>query len=466
MSDVAQKTTDQKHHVRWSSRSAFLMASIGCAVGLGNLWRFPYVAGENGGGAFVLVYIAFVIILGVPLIMSELAIGRAGQSSAVGTMTRLVKEGHHPFWKIIGWISILVPICGLTYYSVVAGWSIQYIFKAASGEFTGVDAAASGAIFQQSQDGWPILTIWFSIFIFSTVAIVSLGVKSGLERTVKFMLPSLFIILVILAIYAMVTGDAAKATYFLLNPDFSKLTPGVILEALGQALFSLAIGVGALITYGAYLPKDVSLPKSAGIIALADTVVALLAGFAIFPIVFQYGLTPGEGPGLIFATLPIAFGQMTGGLIFGTLFFILLSFAAFTSSIGMMEPIISWFEDKGLSRPKMSWFMGVVAWCVGMLMLLSFNVLSDFKPLSFLGDFADKNLFGLMDYLVANILLPINALLLAVFSGWAMSRKIISEQLGFAIGSREYFLWHISTKYIATFGISIVVYSTIFGNPF
>ena len=264
----------------------------------------------------------------------------------------------------------------------------------------------------------------------------------------------------------MYTGDAAKAVHFLINPDFSKLTPKAILEALGQALFSLAVGVGALITYGAYLPKGTSLPKSAGIIALADTIVALLAGFAIFPIVFQYGLTPGEGPGLIFATLPIAFGQMPGGIIFGTLFFILLSFAAFTSSIGMLEPIIAWFEDKGMSRPKMAWVTGCFAWVIGMFMLLSFNVLSDLKPLSFISAFADKNLFGLMDYLVANILLPINALMLAIFSGWAMSKDLVSEQLGFAQGSREYFLWHISTKYIATFGITIVVYTTIFGNPF
>ncbi len=465
MSEITVDDTSS-NHVRWSSESTFLMASIGCAVGLGNLWRFPYIAGENGGGAFVLVYIGFVVILGIPLIMSELAIGRAGQLSAVGTMNKMVKEGYHPFWKIIGWLSILVPVCGLTYYSVVAGWSIQYIFKAASGEFNGVNAITSGAIFQQSQDGWPMLTLWFSIFMFSTVAIVSLGVKSGLEVAVKLMLPSLFIILIILAIYAMYTGDAAKAVHFLINPDFSKLTPKAILEALGQALFSLAVGVGALITYGAYLPKGTSLPKSAGIIALADTIVALLAGFAIFPIVFQYGLTPGEGPGLIFATLPIAFGQMPGGIIFGTLFFILLSFAAFTSSIGMLEPIIAWFEDKGMSRPKMAWVTGCFAWVIGMFMLLSFNVLSDLKPLSFISAFADKNLFGLMDYLVANILLPINALMLAIFSGWAMSKDLVSEQLGFAQGSREYFLWHISTKYIATFGITIVVYTTIFGNPF
>jgi len=460
MSDAAvQKVT-------WTSRSAFLMASVGCAVGLGNLWRFPYVVGENGGGAFVLVYIAFVFILGVPLIMSELAIGRAGKLSAVGTMTKLVKMGHNPFWKSIGWISILVPLCGLTYYSVVAGWSLEYIFKAVSGQFTGVDAAGSDAIFQEAQDNWMVLMFWFSLFIFCTVMIIAKGINGGLEPAVKFMLPALFLILIFLAIYAMVTGNAERAIEFLISPDFSKLTPKAILEALGQALFSLAIGVGGLITYGAYLPEDVSLPQSAVFIAVADTTVALLAGFAIFPIVFEYGLTPGEGPGLIFATLPIAFGQMPGGIIFGTLFFILLSFAAFTSSIGMLEPIVAWFEDKGMSRPKMAIASGLFAWFVGLFMLFSFNLLSGFEPLNFIGIFEGKNLFGIMDYTVANVLLPINALLIAVFSGWALSRDIVCKQLGFEMGSREYILWEISTKYIATFAISIVVYSMIFGNLF
>jgi len=450
----------QIQKVTWTSRSAFLLASVGCAVGLGNLWRFPYIAGENGGGAFVLVYIAFVIILGVPLIMSELAVGRIGKLSAVGTMRKIIKQGgHSPIWMLIGWISIIVPVLGLSYYSVIAGWSLEYIFKAVSGQFTGVDAAASSAIFAEAQSDWMLLVMWFTIYMFSTVSVISLGVKDGLESAVKIMMPGLFLILIFLAIYAMVTGSASEAFTFLINPDFSKLTASAILMALGQALFSLAIGVGALITYGAYLPEGVSLPRSAAIIAFADTLVALLAGFAIFPIVFQYGLTPGEGPGLIFATLPIAFGQMPGGILFGTLFFVLLSFAAFTSSIGMLEPIIAWFEDKGMSRPKMAWLTGCLAWSIGMFSLLSFNLIADFKPI------ANKNIFGIVDFLVANILLPTNALLIGLFAGWALSRKLVSEQLGFPIGSRNYMLWHYSTKYIAPIAIGIVVYSMIFGDP-
>ncbi|MGB1033733.1 MAG: sodium-dependent transporter [Primorskyibacter sp.] len=274
--------------------------------------------------------------------------------------------------------------------------------------------------------------MWFTAFIFATVIVVSLGVKGGLEPTVKIMMPSLFAILILLAVYAMATGNYSEAIRFLINPDFSKLTGEAILMALGQALFSLAIGVGALITYGAYLPDGVSLPRSAVIIAVA-------------------------GPGLIFVTLPIAFGQMPGGLMFGTLFFILLSFAAFTSSIGMLEPIIAWFEDKGLNRKKMAWFTGCFAWCLGMLSLLSFNVLADVTIV------AGKNFFGVIDYVVANVLLPTNALLIGLFVGWAMSRKLISEQLGFPLGSREFMLWQISTKYVATVGISIVVFQMITG---
>ncbi len=453
------------HHVKWSSRSAFLMASVGAAVGLGNLWRFPYIAGENGGGAFVLIYVAFVLVLGVPLIIAELALGRAGKMSAIGTMAIMVKRGHSPFWKIIGLFSLLVPLLALTYYSVVAGWSLDYFIKAVTGRFDGMGAQSSGALFQGLLDSWQRLTIWHSIYMVSVIVIISLGVKAGLESTVKIMMPGLFILLIFLSAYAVITGDGGQAFNFLFSPDFSRITAHTVLVALGQALFSLAVGVGALITYGAYLQEDVSLPKAAGIIAVADTLVALLAGFMIFPIVFQYNLVPGEGPGLIFATMPIAFGQMTGGLIFGALFFLLLTFAAFTSSLAMLEPTIAWFEDRGMSRTVTSWISGSAAWAVGLLMLLSFNVLSDFKPLSFIGALADKNLFGIMDFLVANVMLPINALLLALFTGWAMSRRILSEQLGYSIDSPAFALWQASMRYIAPIAIGIVVYMMIFGDP-
>lgn len=453
------------HHVKWSSRSAFLMAAVGAAVGLGNLWRFPYIAGENGGGAFVLIYVAFVFILGIPLIMAELALGRAGKMSAIGTMANMVKKGHSPFWKIIGLFSLLIPLMALTYYSVIAGWSLEYFIKAISGHFHQIDAAGSGTMFDDLLGSWQKLTLWHTIYMISVIAIVSLGVKAGLETTVKIMMPGLFMLLIFLSAYAVFTGNGAQAFEFLFNPDFSKITASTVLVALGQALFSLAVGVGALITYGAYLQEDVSLPKAAGIIAISDTLVALLAGFMIFPIVFQYNLIPGEGPGLIFATMPIAFGQMTGGLIFGALFFLLLTFAAFTSSLAMLEPAIAWFEDKGMSRKRTSWATGICIWAFGLLMVLSFNLLKDFRPLEFIGVMADKNLFGLIDFVVANVMMPFNALLLALFTGWAMSRKILSDQFGLPIDSQAFRLWQFSMKYIAPIAIGIVAYMMIFGDP-
>lgn len=458
MSEVQGKTL--AHHVKWSSRSAFLLAAIGAAVGLGNLWRFPYIAGENGGGAFVLIYIGFVIVLGVPLIMAELALGRAGKMSAIGTMVNMVKAGAHPFWKLLGWLSLLIPLLGLTYYSIIAGWSLDYIYKAITGVFAGVDAEGSKAILDGLHSSWQEMTFWHTLHMIAVIGVVSLGVRAGLESAVKIMMPALFIILVFLSIYSMVTGNGAEAFTFLFSPDFSKVGSETVLMALGQALFSLAIGVGALITYGAYLPDDVSIPKAAGIIAFADTIVAIMAGLMIFPIVFQYGLGASEGPGLIFATMPIAFGQMTGGLIFGTLFFILLAFAAFSSAIGMLEPIIAWFEDRGISRPLSSLATGVSTWAVGIVILLSYNVLKDFRLIPGL----DKNLFGLMDFTVANIMLPINALLLAVFTGWVMSHKVVSKQLGFDQESRAFIMWRRAVKYIAPFLISIVVYLKVTGG--
>lgn len=463
---MSQENTivDQATHAKWSSRSAFLMAAVGAAVGLGNIWRFPYITGDNGGGAFVLIYIAFVLVIGFPLIMAELALGRAGKKSAVGTMQDMVRNGHNPFWKIIGWLSLLVPLIGLMYYSVVAGWSLEYIVKAVSGDFDNITADQSSAMFGALQADWKTLSFWHTLYMISVIVVVGMGVKKGLESTVKFMMPSLFAILILLACYAMITGDGAKTLSFLFSPDFSKITGEVVLKALGQALFSLAIGVGALITYGAYLPKEIELPKAARIIAVADTGVALLAGFAIFPIVFQYNLVPGEGPGLIFATLPIAFGQMTGGIIFGVLFFILLTFAAFTSSIAMLEPVIAWFDDKGWSRKKMSWIMGSVSWSVGICVALSSNILADFHPLGFIPFFADMNLFNALDYIVANFMLPLNALMLALFVGWVMSRDMISDQLGLEQASLAFKAWQFATRILAPAAILTIFYLKLTGT--
>jgi NSS family neurotransmitter:Na+ symporter len=437
------------------------MASVGAAVGLGNIWRFPFIAGENGGGAFVLLYIGFVLLLGIPIMTGELVIGRRGGQSAVTTMSRLASEENRTqAWQAIGWLSILIPLLGLTYYSVVASWAIDYVFQVAAGSFQGVDGAGSLAIFDELMASPWRMTFWHSIYMGLTIFFVASGIRKGLERSIKVMMPALFVILLFMVGYAMVTADFSAGVEFLFSPDFSKITFPVVLMALGQALFSLAVGVGALITYGAYLPKNISLPRAALIISIADTLVALLAGLVIFPLVLGYGLDPGEGPGLIFVTLPVAFGQMPAGAIVGALFFVLLTFAALSSSLGMLEPVVSWLEEhRGFNRPVMAILAGATAWAVGLVIVLSFNLWSDVRPLGVFEFFAEKNIFGVIDFMTANILLPLNALLIAVFAGWVMSRSTTLQELALPDGPM-YKYWRFILRFVAPVAFGVIFYSS------
>jgi len=448
-------------HESWSSRSAFVLAAVGAAVGLGNIWRFPFIAGQNGGGAFVLVYVGFVLLLGIPIIIAELAMGRRGHQSPIVTMSNLARqENHSQGWQVIGWLSILIPLLGLTYYSVVAGWAVDYVFQAALGSFHGFNGEASGDFFAALLASPWRMVFWQTVYIGLTVFVVARGIRKGLERSVKIMMPALFMILLLMVGYAMVVGNFSAGVNFLFNADFSKLTLPIILMALGQALFSMAVGVGAMITYGAYLPKNVSLPWAGVIIGIVDTLVAILAGLAIFPLVLGYGLDPGEGPGLIFVTLPVAFGQMPGGSIVGSLFFVLLTFAALTSSIAMLEPVVSWLEEhRGFRRPHMAVLAGSLAWLVGLTIVLSFNLWNDFRPLGIIPFFAQKTIFDVMDFFVANIFLPINALLIAVFAGWMMSRQSTLDELG--LPDRLYAYWRFIIRYIAPAAFVFIFYSSL-----
>ena len=448
--------------VHWSSRRAFLLSTIGAAVGLGNLWRFPFIAGQNGGGAFVLIYIGFIVLLGIPIVMAELAIGRRGQRSAVDSMEALTAaEGRNRAWITVGWFSLLIPLLGLSFYSVVAGWALDYIVKAGAGAFNGFDAAQSGAAFDGLMASPWRLLLFHSLFMYLSVLVVSKGLHGGIERVLKVVMPALFVLLIIMVSYSIFAADITSGIRFLFEPDFTKITPAVLLMALGQAFFSLAVAVGVFITYGSYLPKEYSLASSAATIAAIDTGVALLAGLAIFPLVFQYGLDPSGGPGLIFVTLPVAFGQMPGGQFFGLLFFVLLFFAAISTAIGMLEPAISWFEDRGLKRSTMTAATGFAVWLVGVSALLSFNVWSDVKPLSWLPLIGERNIFEVLDFTVSNLMLPINALLIALFAGWGMSRLATRDELD--IGDGIYYLvWRIIIRYIAPLAIVFIVYTSLF----
>jgi len=437
---------------QWSSPRAFLLAAIGVAVGLGNIWRFPYITGVNGGGAFVLVYCLCVAVLGVPLAMAEIAIGRRGGGSAVSTMRKLTRdEGASRFWTSVGWQAILAPIVGLMYYSVVAGWTMDYAISALSGAFEGiVDAEGASAVFSRLTDNTPRMMLSHGVFILLTVFIVAAGIRNGLERAVKSLMPALFAILLVLVAYTAFTADFAGGVRFLFQPDFSKLTPTVVLMAIGQAFFSMAVAVGALITYGAYMPKNVSIPRVACIIAIADTAVAVLMGLVIFPLVLSYGLEPGEGPGLVFVTLPIAFGQMPAGALFGALFFFLMSIAAVTSSIGMLEPPVSWLvEHRGFRRAPTAFGLGTFIWLCGIPALLSFNRLAEFRPV------AGRNLFELMDFFTANLVIPAGGFLLAVYAGWILSGDSLRDELGLE-DSAWFLRLRFVLRYVAPIAIALV----------
>jgi neurotransmitter:Na+ symporter, NSS family len=344
-------------HGMWSSRLAFILAATGSAVGLGNIWRFPYTAGEYGGGAFVLVYLLCVAAIGVPIMMAEIMLGRRGRQSPINSMRALAREeAASPLWQLLGWVGILSGFLILSFYSVIAGWTLAYVFRAAGGLFSGVDAAGSEAMFSALVADPERLLAWHTVFMVMTALVVARGVSSGLEQAVRWLMPALFVLLIVMVLYAAQSGQFQAGLAYMFYPDFGRLGARfgeAILSAMGQAFFSLSLGMGAIMIYGSYLNSRASIGQNAAIIAGMDTLVALLAGMAIFPIVLANGLEPGSGPGLIFQTLPIAFGQMPGGSLFGALFFVLLVFAAWTSAISLLEPMVAWLvENRGLSRTR------------------------------------------------------------------------------------------------------------------
>lgn len=438
----------------WSSPRAFLLAAIGSAVGLGNIWRFSYLAGENGGGAFVMVYIVAVAAIAVPVIAAELMIGRRGRQSPVNTMHRLAREeGASPLWRYHGWMMLAIAILAPSFFSVVAGWTLAYIFKTASGAFAAVGAAESREIFQAFLADPVTIIFWHGVFMALTVFIVSRGLLKGIERAIKFLMPALFVILLFLLIYGMVAGDFGAGLAFIFEPDFTKINSATVLAAIGQAFLSVSVGVGVMMIYGAYLPPAFPIIRGAGIIAAVDTCVALIAGLAVFSLVFAYGLVPNEGPGLIFVTLPIAFGQMPGGAFVGTLFFLLLVAAALTSSIGLLEVVVSWLtEATGVRRSRLAMAAGGVIWFLGLASALSFNLWSEVKPPSGLALFAGKNIFGLIEYLAANVLVPLSVLLISLFAGWRIAAASSRAELASGQG-RIYIGWRFLIRYIVPLAV-------------
>lgn len=411
----------------------FMLAAVGAAVGLGNIWKFPYVAGVSGGGAFVLVYIVCVIFVAIPILIGELLIGRCGSGSPPVAMRKVAeKSGRSAKWSIVGFMGMIVGYLIATYYSVIAGWTLVYIYKAAN-SFDGATALNVAQQFEDLKADPVTMAIWHSVFMCLALTIVGRGLRNGIERVVKLLMPALFVMLAVMIGYAAVAGDFAAGVNFLFSVDFSKITGAVVLNAIGQAFFSISVAMGLMMVYGAYVPKDVSLTRSAIIIATADTVIALLAGLMIFPIVFANGLDPAEGPGLIFKTLPTAFVGMPGGAVFGALFFLLLAFAAITSIIAIIEPIVAYAEDRWhMERITACVVFGFIGWAIGIASVLSFNAWQDVTPLAMFDVFDGKSIYDLIDYFTANIMMPVGAILIALFVGWRMKPEMIEGDLSFS----------------------------------
>ncbi|MEC8148312.1 MAG: sodium-dependent transporter [Pseudomonadota bacterium] len=436
----------------WSSPWLFILAATGSAVGLGNIWRFPYVTGENGGGAFVLLYLFFVFFMGLPILLSEILIGKRAQKNPVNAMKLVALEsGAGERWKIIGALGVLAGCLILSFYSVIAGWCLSYVYDYL------IEAKPSLSI-QEAENKLSNLTsssirliFWHSFFMFVTVLIVSRGLKKGFELATKLLMPILFLMLLILVFYAIFIGDLLSTVTYLFKPDFARLTAKTILLAMGQAFFSLSIGMGAIMVYGSYLPKKISAKKCAISIAFADTLVALLAGFAIFPIVFAYGLEPTQGPGLVFVTLNVAFSEMAFGRFFGLIFFLLLSIAAWTSSISLIEPGVAWLcEAFNLSRPRASAFLGFIIWLVGLGSVFSFNIWSDLKLFG-------MNFFENVEFLSTSLILPFGGMMLVIFVGWLMNKRTVVSELNLSSSTLFNKLFFFLVKYLAPIGVLIVL---------
>ncbi len=444
---------------QWTSQRVFILAAVGSAVGLGNIWKFPYITGENGGGAFVLVYLLCVALIGLPVLMAEIGLGRMGKANPPQAMANLAADFRaSPLWALVGLAGVLAGLLILSFYTVIAGWATDYFVESAMGRFRGIQSDQVDAYFKGLlANPWALL-FWHTVMVGLTLAIVAKGVKGGLEKAVNFMMPLLFFILLVLLGWAAAQGSFSDSLRFLFAPDFSKLSWEAVLVAMGHAFFTLSIGMGAMMVYGSYLPERYSIGKAAVWIVFADTAVALLSGVVIFTVVFGNGLEPGAGPGLLFQTLPVAFGQMSGGWFWGTLFFFLVVLAALSSAISLIEPAVSWVEQNWrLSRVKATWLLGGLVWILGIGTVLSFNVWSDVHFLP------GKTFFDSLDFITANIMLPLGGMLMAVFMAWVVTDRARQAEFRLPLVLDNAFKWDL--RLIAPVGVLIVFASNLASDP-
>lgn len=446
------------HHSRsrrglWSSRLGFIMASAGSAVGLGNIWKFPYITGMHGGGAFVLFFIFCIVTVGIPIMIAEMVIGRHTRKDPVGAF-RSARGG---VWTGVGWLGVIAGFVILSYYCVVAGWTLDYLWLSLSGTFSGRHAARVPELFSGLLANDAAQVFWQALFMGLTVCIVLGGVSKGLERANKVMMPILFLILFTLAGYGIFSPGGAAAFRFLFHADWSRLDPPSMLEAMGHAFFSLSLGMGAMLTYGSYADEKTNIPSVAITVSVMDTCVALLSGLAIFPIVFTYGMQPAAGPGLVFKTLPIIFSQMPGGTLIAILFFLLLVFAALTSAISLLEVVVAYYcDEKKWDRKKATLVMGFIIFLIGVPSALSNNLLKD---LHFIGD---RNFLDSVDLLCTNYILPLGGLLIAIFTGWVLTTRLARGEVEKGeVRFRLYPVWHFLIRYVSPVLVALVFLNKI-----
>ncbi|MFL0801380.1 MAG: sodium-dependent transporter [Agarilytica sp.] len=449
----------QHMHGVWSSRWTFILAATGSAVGLGNIWKFPYITGENGGGAFVLIYLLCIAVIGIPIMVAEVLIGRRGRMSPINSMKFVTEEANlHGGWTAIGWCGVVAGLLIMAFYSVVAGWALHYVFAIASGTFSGVSGEQAENFFGGLLGNNTALLGWHTVFTVITVGVVTAGVTRGLAMVARVLMPMLFAMLVLLLIYGAVQGEFAQALKFMFSFKVDQLTGKGVLIAMGHAFFTLSLGMGAIMAYGAYMPAHANVGKTVVTVGLLDTFIALVAGMCIFPIVFSNGMAAGSGPGLLFQSLPVAFGNMPGGTFFGTVFFVLIVIAAWSSAVSLIEPGVAWLVETGkFNRVTANLILGGTAWALGISCALSFNILSDFKPALLLG----KTPFDFLDFLTSQVMLPLGGLFIAIFVGWLMSKKVLATEMD-AEGHPMLDIWLFVVRYVSPVLVVIVFAWTLY----
>ncbi|NBS22712.1 MAG: sodium-dependent transporter [Altererythrobacter sp.] len=460
-----------KTHENWSSRSAFILAAVGSAVGLGNMWRFPAEAGENGGGAFVLFYIFCVLLIGLPVLLSEVLIGRHGQANAPESVRRVARDSNaHEGWSILASLGVLGAFLILSFYCVVGGWVVYYIgvfvgdlFQTglAGGAFEGRAASDVEGLLPGLFGNGGLMVGLNLGFLAVTMFFVARGISSGIEWVAVYLMPIFFALFLGITVYGAFTGNFGEAVAYLFTFDFSKLTGEVMLAAVGQAFFSLSLGVAGMITYGSYANRDTNLGETSGVIAGVDTAVAMLAGLAIFPIVFAAGLSASAGPGLMFQSLPIAFQAMPFGSLIGLAFFIMVFFAALTSSVGLLEaPTAYVFEKFNITRPIATLIVGLGAAVLGVFASLSFNEMAEFYPLNFIPLFAETNFFDTLDGVTAKLFMPIGAILTCIFVGWIADAKLIDDENG--LDGVLHQTWRALVRFVCPIALTVILLAGLF----